>query len=57
MNEGEINRTAQFNEDNCVTLEISGTLNKREVLSYEAYIDDDPDICYRTYGVLTYNGN
>ena len=52
---GEINGTHQFREDGCAVITIPGTLYGN--LSYEAYIDGDIDFCYRTHGILTYNGN
>ena len=53
---GGINQsdTNQFDKQGCTFITIPGALyHHDDYLSYEAYIDGDPDICYR----IIYNGN
>ena len=53
IKEGKIKQTYQFDQQQCVFITIPGKLHLHDYLSYEAYIDGDPDICYK----ITYNGN
>ena len=53
IKEGKIYQTDMFDQQKCVSIKIPETLHLHENLSYEAYIDGDPDICYR----IIYNGN
>ena len=53
---GGINQsdTNQYNKQGCTFITIPGALyHHHDNLSYEAYIDGDPDICYR----IIYDGN
>ena len=53
IKEGDIKQKKHFGQQECVFITIPGKLNLHDYLSYEAYIDDDPDICYR----IIYDGN
>ena len=54
IKEENINQTLQFDGKECVFITIPGAPHQYDNLSYEAYIDDDPDICFR---IIIYNGN
>ena len=53
IKEGKINQTNRFDKQKCVSIKISETLHHHDNRFNEAFIDDDPDICYR----IIYNGN
>ena len=53
IKEGEINESHQFDHRKCVLIKIPETLHLHKNHSYEAYIDGDPDVCYR----IIYHGN
>ena len=53
IKEGKINQTDKFDQQKCVSIKIPETLHQQDNLFYEAYIDGDPNICYR----IIYNGN
>ena len=49
-----INQTNQFEQEGCAFITIPKAPHHHDNLSYEAYIDGDPDICYR---IIKNNGN
>ena len=53
IKEGKIYQTDMFDQQKCVSIKIPETLHHHDNLFNEAFIDGDPEICYR----IIYNGN